>query len=205
VTRGICTTNNRFNQSRIFDSKTKIKFHSRTGNTGFTPGIEVWSADGNILIFLIRMDMKENKFWFRIWFSASSPAKHVLLVHINLSHGLNFHQRLKIRLYMHTNSSIFKLWTLNHYSFVGEPRKLSWHRRTPQKREIYGLNLELYRNLTCIFDIDSFWKLPQISKCKRDQSVKIDLTYAVWLRLFPCIALWFEHGTLVPQSYRSIH
>jgi len=28
-----CTTNNRFKRSRIFDSKTKIKFHSRTANT----------------------------------------------------------------------------------------------------------------------------------------------------------------------------
>jgi len=31
VTRGICTTNNCFIRSRIFDSKTKIKFHWRTG------------------------------------------------------------------------------------------------------------------------------------------------------------------------------
>ena len=52
MTRGICTTNNRFKRSRIFDSKTKIKFHSRTGNTWCTPGIEVWSADRHVLFFL---------------------------------------------------------------------------------------------------------------------------------------------------------
>ena len=71
MTRDICTTHNRFNRSRIFDNKTKIKLHSRTGSTWFTLGIEVWSVDINVWFFFTRMDTKENKLWFGIWFSAS--------------------------------------------------------------------------------------------------------------------------------------
>jgi len=53
---------------REFSMTTKIKFHSRTGSTWFTPGIEVWSADRKFWFFLSHMDTKENSFWFKIGF-----------------------------------------------------------------------------------------------------------------------------------------
>ena len=55
------TTNNRFEWSRILDSKTKIKFHSRIGNTWFTPGIEVWSADRNVWFFFDSHEYKRKR------------------------------------------------------------------------------------------------------------------------------------------------
>ena len=49
--------------------------------------------------FLIRMDTKGNEFLIRniVFGPVTTPAKHVFLVHINLSGGLNIHQGLKIR------------------------------------------------------------------------------------------------------------
>ena len=70
VTRGICTTNNRFKRSRIFDSKTK----SNSIQELETPGLHRESKSDllteNSNFFLIRIDTKENYFWFGIWFSA---------------------------------------------------------------------------------------------------------------------------------------
>jgi len=101
VTRGICTTNNRLKRSRIFDSKTKtwIKFYSRTGNTWFTPGIKVWSADRKFWFFLDSHGYEREFILIgnMVFGLVPTPAKHVLLVHINMSLGLNIHQGLKIR------------------------------------------------------------------------------------------------------------
>ena len=89
VTQEICTTNNSFELLRIFDSKTKIIFHSRTENTWFTPGIEVWSADRNVGFFFDShgYERKQILIWNMVFGLVPTPAKHFLLVHINLHGG----------------------------------------------------------------------------------------------------------------------
>jgi len=97
------TTNNRFKQSRIFDRKTKIKFHSRTGNTWFHRELKSDVLTEMFKNKLIRMDTKGNEFlfWNMVFGLVTTPAKHVWFKlvhgHINLSLGLNIHQGLKIR------------------------------------------------------------------------------------------------------------
>ena len=131
VTRGICTRNNRFKRSRIFDSKTKIKFHSRlgTGNTWFTPGIELWSADRKFWIFFDSHGYERQLILIRNrgLGHVPTPAKHVLLVHMNMLQGLKIHGGLKIIIrnyfkcaHVHVNHGSLVGWT------TGCPYKGLW-------------------------------------------------------------------------------
>jgi len=159
VTRGICTTNNRFKRSRIFDSKTKINFHSRTENTWFTPGIEVWSADRKFWIFFDShgYEWQLNLIRTMGFGHVPTPAKHVLLVNMNMLQGLKIHQGLKIKkVFRH---EYFKCLTVN-----AEPRWYRWlgDRLTIQKSLVWTSGWD-ERSFFCKKN-DSFRKLHQLSK-----------------------------------------
>jgi len=200
VTRGICTTNNRFKRSRIFDSKTKIKFHSRTGNTWFTSGIEVWSADRNVWIFFDSHGYERKQILFRnmVFGLLPTPAKHVLLLRINLSQVLNIHQGLKIS-YTFTHKQ-FNLQTVSV-----EHWQLNWQRHYVRSVRSLVRASVLYRKCTCISKIGSFWKLTQLSKRTCDHFVKIKMTDAVLLCQFSRVAVRFKQGSLASQRERGTH
>jgi len=175
VTWGICTTNNRFKRSRISDSKTKIKFHSRTGNTWFTPGIEVWSADRKIWLFFDSHAYERKRILIRnmVFGLVPTPAKHVLLVHINKLQRLNIHQGLKIR-YIFSHKPFFNLWILNH-------------NRSDGSETVWRLWCAWFEPGHCIkncmyffLEIDSFWKLPHLLKRTCDHFTKMNITYIGW-------------------------
>jgi len=72
---------------------------SRTGNTWFTMGIEVWSANRIFWIsfWFAWYERKQILICYFVFCIVPTPAKHVLLVHLNLVQGLNIHQELKLR------------------------------------------------------------------------------------------------------------
>jgi len=100
VTREICTTNNRFKRSRIFESKTQIKFHSRTGNTWFNTGNRGLIAERKFWIFFDSHGHDTKCFGFEIWLAAMfKPLRNTFCwyIHINMLQGLKNHQGLKMR------------------------------------------------------------------------------------------------------------
>ena len=78
-----------------------------------------------------------------------TPAKHVLLVHINISLGQNIHQGLKI-IYSFTHKQI-------NYQIVNvNPRYLSWQRRYLQSMRSLVRTWTLLKKRTCIFGLTRF-------------------------------------------------
>ena len=161
MNQGICTTlNNRFKWSRIFDSKTNIKFHSRTGNTWFAPGIEVWSADRKFWIFFDSHGYKRKLILIRnMGFGhVPTPAIHVLLVHMNMLQGLKIHQGLKIKhIFTHQHSKYF-LSKLLHDSSDGWAT--GWHYKGPW--------LEHPNETKMCF----FWKVTRFENCINFQNAR---------------------------------
>jgi len=193
VTWGICTTNNRFKRSRIFDSKTKIKFHSRTGNTWFTPGIEVWSADRKFWIFFDSHGYERQLIliWNRGFGHVPTPAKHVLLVHMNMLQGLKIHEGLKINdVIIHKYFKCAHV-NVNHGSLVG------WATGCPYRRLWFD---HLDENLFCIFlKNNSFRNLPQLSKRTCDYVSRNQYEF----EYFPSSSRGIDRGTLGPPAIHT--
>ena len=156
-----CTTNNRFKRSRIFDSKTKIKFQSRTGNTWFKPGIEVWSADRKFWIFFDSHGYERQLILIRIrgFGHVSTPSKHVLLVHMNMLQGLKIHQGLKISHVV--NDKLFESVQVNM-----QPRQLSWFSDRLPTQGFLVRNTGTHTK--CVF----FWKMTLFENCLKFQNAR---------------------------------
>ena len=120
LTWGVCTKNKHLERSRISDSKTKIKFHSRTGSAK-TPCLHLESKSYLLKemfeLFLTRMDTAKKI--LDCFGPVKTPAKHVLLVHINLSPRLNIHQGLKIGCICSTHQHL-KMPNCEHWTLIAE-------------------------------------------------------------------------------------
>jgi len=194
MTRGICTTNNRFKRSRIFDSKTKIKFHSRTGNNWFTPRIEVWSADRKFWMFVDSHGYEKQLIliWNRVFGHVPTPAKHVLLVHMNMLQGLKIHGRLKIQdVIIHKHVKCVHV-NVNHGSLV------VW---ATGHTEVSGSNT--WMGTTFAF----FWKITRFENCLNFQNARVIIFQKNQLvfRYFPCSSRGrgFDRGTPGPPSIHT--
>ena len=70
--------------------------------------------------FLIRMNTKDNKFWCEIWFSASfRPLRNTFCYYTSSLTGAEHPQRIENKIFLHTNSPIVRLWSLNTDSLGG--------------------------------------------------------------------------------------
>ena len=113
---------NRFKRSRIFDSKTKIKFHSRELET---PGShresksDLLTENSDFFFDSHGYERKLNLISNKGFSHVPTPAKHVLLVHMSMLQGLKMHQGLKIK-------HIFTHQKLECLLVNVEPRELRW-------------------------------------------------------------------------------
>jgi len=113
-----------------------------------------------------------------------TPAKHVLLVHMNMLQGLKIHQGLKIRhKFTHKNCTC---WLVNV-----EPRYIRWlgSRLTIQK---FLVRTPVRDPKVFFLKSDSYRKLPQLSKRTCDYFSKTNR----WkLRFSPCTVTGCDRGT----------
>jgi len=122
VTRGICTTKNRFTRSRFSIEKQKPNSIQELE----TFGLHRKSKSQRICwqkywLFFDSHGYERKQILIRNSFFGlvPTPAKHVLLVHINMSQRLNIHQGLKIRY-------IFTYKQSNLQTVNVEHRELGW-------------------------------------------------------------------------------